>query len=46
MTFKIITGFEDENNVDVDYIRVYIYNENQGLKNLFAQALKHNWICI
>ena len=30
--FRISTGWVDEKNTDVDYIRVYIYNENQGLK--------------
>ena len=30
--FRITTGWVDEKNTDVDYIRVYVYNENQGLK--------------
>ena len=32
MKFRVNIDWEDEKKTDIDYIRVYVYNENQGLK--------------
>ena len=32
MRFRINIDWEGQKKTDIDYIRVYVYNENQGLK--------------
>ena len=37
--FKINTGWKGEDDTDIDYIRMYVHNENQGLKTFRLKTM-------